>query len=567
MQLTSPEFRADIQTLRALSVFAVIGYHLGLIPGGYLGVDVFFVLSGYLIAQQLTTKKYTLREFYLKRIRRILPLSVLVTTLSLLVGCLVMLPDDLENLGQSVLATHLFSNNWLLLFTSKFYWNNVNAFKPLLHTWSLGIEEQFYLVYPLLFLLPLRWNKLTLVVVSVISAVLFLSWPDEAFRFYSLPTRVFELSIGGIAAGYHWGYKPRLSWLSLFLIVLCFALPFHTISVGLALLIVLCTVVLLVHAPLTSKLISHPIILFAGAISYSLYMWHQPLLAFIRYCFSHNLSFPLISFYVIVLVSLSSLSYFFIEQPFRNAARISNRILMFSCLSLLSLSSIGAGYVLLRNGIIRDVPELDVYVNEPPISHEAFNHRILSFPKTPSASNQKHILVVGNSFARDWANVLLASPLADSLDICYIADVTEFPHDVSWSAFDIIFFSATTKTRVQKWQQQYGFDMSKVWMVGTKTFGPNMGIIYQKRHAADYFKQVISPDSYHINLNRQLAADWGSHYINQMQALSNTKGNINVFTPQGKLISADGKHYTPAGAADVSSLLPLDSILKKEAHK
>lgn len=567
MQPSLPEFRADIQTLRALAVFAVIGYHLGITPGGYLGVDVFFVLSGYLITQQLVQKKYNLREFYTKRFRRIVPLSLLVTTLSLMVGCLVMLPDDLENLGQSVLATHFFANNWLLLVTSKFYWNNVNAFKPLLHTWSLGIEEQFYLIYPLLFLLSSKWKQLILFIASFVSLLLFLSWPDEAFRFYSLPTRFFELGAGGIAASYAFGYRPYFSWLSLVMIVLCFSLPVQSMGSSLALITVLSTVTILVHQPLSNKILANKIVLFAGAISYSLYMWHQPLLAFIRYTFAHELSIALVICYLIALILLSSITYFFIEQPFRNTTRISTRVVMISCLSLFLFSSIVTGYVLLRKGIIRDVPELDYYTNRPPINHEAFNHRILTLPKTPSSSNQVHILIVGNSFARDWANVLLSSSLADSLDICYVTQLNELPEDLDWNAFDYIFFSAVTKEQVNTWQQQYSFSLSKVWVIGTKTFGPNMGIIYQKRNSDEYTKQVIKPDTYHVRLNQMLAYEWGNRYINQMQVLNDGNGNIQVFTPQGKLISADGKHYTPAGAAYVGSLLPLHSLLKKEARK
>ena len=118
---------------------------------------------------------------------------------------LVMLPDDLENLAQSVIATNFFGNNVLQAITTKNYWDVVNEFKPLMHTWSLGIEEQYYLVYPILFLLlrrKLSWLLPALFTLTIASLILFFSSYEEHLKFYMLPFRFFELSIGGLAAIY-----------------------------------------------------------------------------------------------------------------------------------------------------------------------------------------------------------------------------------------------------------------------------------------------------------------------------------------------------------------------------
>ena len=153
----SKKYRDDIDGLRAIAVIAVILFHIGYLKNGFLGVDIFFVISGYLITNILYTEsvehRFSIVNFYLRRIRRIIPLVLVFCSMSLFLGILVMLPDDLENLAQSIITTILFSNNILLCMTTGNYWEVINEFKPLMHTWSLGIEEQFYALYPFLFLL------------------------------------------------------------------------------------------------------------------------------------------------------------------------------------------------------------------------------------------------------------------------------------------------------------------------------------------------------------------------------------------------------------------------------
>ena len=191
------KYRSDIDGLRAYAVIAVIIFHLGLLPNGYLGVDIFFVISGYLITsivyKGLTNNNFSIWKFYESRIRRIIPLLLLITTISFLIGIFFMLPDDLENLAQSVVASNFSANNILMLITSSDYWATKNEYKPLMHTWSLGIEEQYYLIYPFLLLLvfKLRSNLVFhfLVLISLISIVLFIFYGNPASRFYLLQYR------------------------------------------------------------------------------------------------------------------------------------------------------------------------------------------------------------------------------------------------------------------------------------------------------------------------------------------------------------------------------------------
>lgn len=205
---SASSYRSEIAGLRALSVACVIAYHFGYLAHGFLGVDVFFVISGFLISgiisKELKENTFSFRSFYTRRIRRILPLSYFVTVAVLLIAWLVMLPDDLENLAQSVIATNFFANNILQAITTKNYWNVANEFKPLMHTWSLGIEEQFYVLFPVIIFFSHKVRpKLVAVVLAVLSVIsifaLFCDFPDYK-KFYYLPFRFFELSTGGFAS-------------------------------------------------------------------------------------------------------------------------------------------------------------------------------------------------------------------------------------------------------------------------------------------------------------------------------------------------------------------------------
>ncbi len=201
-------YRKDIDGLRAIAVVAVILYHFGLLPNGYLGVDVFFVISGYLITRLIVREvddgTFSLGNFYTRRVRRILPLTLFVTLVALVGGLCVMLPDDLENLAQSVVATNLFGNNILLSITTRDYWDVVNDYKPLMHTWSLAVEEQYYLLYPPFLLLVVRSKRKLLfpaVAALTLASVVLYFVPFEAHtKFYYLPFRLFELSLGGLVA-------------------------------------------------------------------------------------------------------------------------------------------------------------------------------------------------------------------------------------------------------------------------------------------------------------------------------------------------------------------------------
>ena len=182
--------RRDLDGLKALAILAVIFYHIGFLTFGYLGVDLFFVINGFLITagliRSVNDDSFSYGKFIVKRFCRLFPLVLIAGVVSLLLGLIAMLPDNYENLATSVVASNFFSNNILSAITTKNYWDVVNNYKPLMHTWYLGIIAEFYIVYPLIFLavvklfknaekaLVLKKIRNTVLVFTIISFVLYL---------------------------------------------------------------------------------------------------------------------------------------------------------------------------------------------------------------------------------------------------------------------------------------------------------------------------------------------------------------------------------------------------------
>ena len=215
-----------IDVLKAFAIMAVVLYHSGFMAYGYLGVDVFLVISGYLTTKSLQRRLLTdnggsgagYLGFEFDRIVRLLPQLLIAGATCMALAFWTMLPDDYENLSESVVATNLFGNNVLAAITTKNYWDVVNEYKPLMHTWYVGVLMQFYIVYPILFFLarldkknPKRTLIVMLSALVVASLAVYFVTDDVAKRFYYLPSRLFEFGVGGIAALV---YTPKAAKLS-----------------------------------------------------------------------------------------------------------------------------------------------------------------------------------------------------------------------------------------------------------------------------------------------------------------------------------------------------------------
>jgi len=326
------EKRADIQGLRGIAVLAVVLFHIShaALPGGFAGVDIFFVISGYLITQILLRDMeagvFRLRDFYQRRVRRLFPALFTVLAFTLAAGLLILPPKLLSELVYTQFFTTLFLSNFAFARLAD-YFDTASGLKPLLHTWSLGVEEQFYLIFPLLLLALHKfarrflWPVLAgLALLSLIAAQT-TTRPEAAF--YLPTTRAFELLIGALtvrAQGHiilNDKAKRLLSVLGVALMIasLIFLndrLPFPglyalTPCLGAALL-------LLTRDGWGNRLISAPPLVWTGDMSYSLYLWHWPLLVVVRVLFGEPawMTLPV----VVAAFGLAAVSRRWIEQPF-----------------------------------------------------------------------------------------------------------------------------------------------------------------------------------------------------------------------------------------------------------
>lgn len=349
------QYRPDIDGLRALAVLAVVLYHAGFhFPGGYVGVDVFFVISGFLITglilRDLRHERFSILDFWERRARRILPALAVVVLFTLVVGYFLLLPKDFRDCGARIVALAACASNvkfWL----ETGYFQPAAEQMPLLHTWSLSLEEQFYLIIPVLAWVLFRigksrWVFWVLLVLGVGSFVLsaFGVYRDPAATFYLLPARAWELVVGSLVAFAYpvasYALRSAMSWVGLAGILLPILLySAETRFPGLTAAPPVLGTALLIWAGLRNSATDRlPIVqrcfclrpfVAVGLISYSLYLWHWPLFAFNQYLSiwaeSRGVRFGLL----VVSFGLAWLSYRYVEQPFRKGNLLRTRSAVF----------------------------------------------------------------------------------------------------------------------------------------------------------------------------------------------------------------------------------------------
>ena len=333
-------YRPDIDGLRAVAIVPVVLYHAGfvLFGGGFVGVDVFFVISGYLIASFILTEiqsgEFSLGNFYLRRIRRIFPALFTMMAISAVIGALLLTPHAFRRLGESVTATALFSSNFLFWLQSGYFAAQLQD-RPLLHTWSLGVEEQFYLAFPIFLMLlfrlfPSRLSGAVLTLCVLSFGVNILTVGEHPnFAFFLAPARMWELFIGvllavGAVAPPRSHRGSEAAGLAGALLIGCAIFWFSqsTVFPGFAALVPTLGAGLIIWAGMGGKgrvtrLLSRPGAVLVGKISYSLYLWHFPLLAFAAYASTGPLSLSMRLAIVALSVILAFASWMYIEQPVR----------------------------------------------------------------------------------------------------------------------------------------------------------------------------------------------------------------------------------------------------------
>ena len=426
------KYRAEIDGLRALAVLPVILFHAGFewFSGGFVGVDVFFVISGYLITtiiiSEMAEGKFSIVNFYERRARRILPALFFVMAVCLPFAWLWLTPNYLKDFGQSLVAVSTFSSN-ILFWLESGYFDPAAELKPLLHTWSLAVEEQYYILFPIF--LMLTWRLGIKWVLILLSIVFFISlgvaqwgaYNKPSATFFLLPTRGWELLVGVFAAFYlkHNAHLKShtvnqvMSLLGFGMIVYSIiafdkTTPFPSLyalipTIGTGLLILCAVPKTIVH-----RLLSLKYIVGIGLISYSAYLWHQPLLAFARHRSLGELSDILVIILCLGSLLLAYFSWRYVEAPFRNKTIFSRcKVFSFSVMGILIFSVIGMFSQLdlvLKNSpnILKNIPYMsltkkiesvgDVCFDEDFIEQDDFRYCVIGDKQA-----ERSVIVYGDS--------------------------------------------------------------------------------------------------------------------------------------------------------------------------
>jgi peptidoglycan/LPS O-acetylase OafA/YrhL len=342
-------YRPEVNGLRGIAVLGAVFYHAEIIlgnfrifPGGFLGVDVFIVISGYLMTAIISkeyraTNTFSFKNYYKRRIRRLLPALLVVIFFTSIASYFILLPSLFEDFIKSVLASIFFFSNFFFHYSGQAYGAQVLSEIPLLHTWSLSLEEQFYIVYPTILLglvIYLKKRIEIILIIGILLSVIFASIitvNHQSFNYYMLPSRAWEFLFGAllgvkldqINSNENKKTKQFLALIGFIVLLLSFALfddsNFHPSY--LTLIPVTATYLIIQNTSedsLINKVLSIPALIFIGLISYSFYLWHHPIFAFAKILDIGQESIWIKTLIIFISILLGFITYKFIEKPFRN---------------------------------------------------------------------------------------------------------------------------------------------------------------------------------------------------------------------------------------------------------
>lgn len=378
------EYRAYIDGLRAVAVISVLLFHFDkrLLPGGFVGVDVFFVISGYLIASIIISEcengKFSFSRFYQRRISRIFPVFFLVSLATLITAYFLYTPQDFASAGAVAIAAAMSVANIKFMLQGNYFQLSPDA-QPLLHFWSLSVEEQFYLVFPLIVYLVFRigmtrrnlFYVFTAIMVFSFAACVALTTKNPTWAFYLLPTRAWELLAGCTLATYQPDRRTEnqrlgsiLSNIGLLTIITSFFVIHEGMSFPgyIAAFPVLGTVLLITCSPInrsidrksiSERLLSHPFLILIGKMSYSLYLWHWPIYCFVDYSLYSQSSVVRTTLKVSLTIFFSFASYHWIEKPIRSYLNQTNRqVFGFTASGVGVITFVAIGFFISSNNYI-----------------------------------------------------------------------------------------------------------------------------------------------------------------------------------------------------------------------
>lgn len=607
------KYRSEIDGLRAVAVIPVVLFH-GNIPifsGGFVGVDVFFVISGYLISTILITEMeagtFSIVKFYERRARRILPALFLVIGCSIPFAWFLLLPSQLVDFGESIAATMVFASNVL-------FWRETNYFttgtdlKPLLHTWSLAVEEQFYVIFPFVLLIFSRlghrnlWLLIFLAAGVSLALAEYMSIRRPTPNFYLLPSRVWELLAGAFCAMYLMKERPShnwIGWLGLVLILFSVATfdkntPFPSIYTVIP---VLGAVLIILNGRADSGVgwfLSRRILIGIGLISYSVYLWHQPTFAFSKIWLSRELG-PLHLLGLIPLIlTISYLSWRFVERPFRYQYVVSRRS-VFSVAVLGSVLLAGLGMsARLGNGFVeryapedRNLASLNLSeISRYYVRRNAVQRSGREFPD----NNKRNVMIIGDSYSQDFTNVLIELGADLNISTHFISkecgnvyvnyDVSKFvPSKSTGKCLKTTRYNENVLNLLKKsdfvvlassWEDWVidhlpetisnikKITKNPIIVVGRKYFGAtdirsflNMTSVERTSHRTEVLQDIQRLSDRVVSID---------NYLDLFSVICD--GYLcPAFTNEGRLISTDGTHLTPEGARYLGRKLSEESPL------
>jgi peptidoglycan/LPS O-acetylase OafA/YrhL len=624
------KYRAEIDGLRAVAVVPVILFHTGLtwFRGGYVGVDVFFVISGYLITglilSEIEEGEFHLARFYERRARRILPALFFVICACLPFAWLWMLPYQLVAFSKSLTSVAVFSSN-IFFWREIGYFGAANEMKPLLHTWSLSVEEQYYLVFPLCLLFLKKFSRRWVGGLLLITTCISLGAAEWGWRryigatFYLAPFRAWEILLGALIAycGSAGKASVRKAWTRspkavmefggmAGLALIAYAIIFfdentpdpsiYTLlpTAGTALILLFGTT-----ETLTAKMLSQRCFVGVGLISYSAYLWHQPMFAFARIQNPDGPQSGLMIVLAALTIGIAYVTWRYVELPFRDRARISRRTI-FGGAAILSTATLAIGlFGQLDNGFAGRFPETDRYLVSfnPNTQGRYVAKRFDALRLSSFDPTKRKLFIVGDSFAQDFVNSYAENGYLGNASVStfYISSACGaiisnedfsshiLPSEANSCKRQGRFESPEVQIRVrnadavilaaswQNWQAQYvnetitalrSMGAKNVIVIGRKNFG-NIAPLRYLGMSDQAKKQVRNPvNAIHRMTNEYMRVHLPREAFVDFQAtVCRDDWTSPVFTEETKLVSFDGEHFTPEGARWVGQRLFLHPLL------
>ena len=627
------KYSPEIDSLRAISVVAVIIYHAKIyffghlfFAGGYYGVDIFFVISGYLITSKifddLRNKKFSFKNFYLKRARRILPALFFVIILSFILSWFSLMPTQYIDFAKSVLFTLGFVSNYYFYFSGLEYGAIIGLLKPILHTWSLGIEEQFYIIFPLFLLIFYKHFKkyilsifILIFLFSFVFAVYFAN-TNAIFNFFLLPSRIWELLAGSIIffikikneINVSKNFSNFTTFIGLILILISFNIiydvqptpNFKTLIPIIGSILIIC---FYKKEGFLNKFFINKFFLWIGLTSYSLYLLHYPIFAHVR---SLRLATDVMefSFVALLIFLLSSFSYFFIERPFRNKKIISDKFFLTLIIIVASVISAFSLLTINNKGFENRFPSTNTYsLDNQKYLREVNNLKyVLGIPNFIN-KDKLNVLIIGDSHGRGTFNALklneeifsdfefsildteiyCLTTIKSNFKICdnYMSKLQKnifLESDIvilssAYSDLDLENINISINNLIHYDKEiiiasnKPGFYFKNYKSLADEFFIQNKKLpkgTQLRKLKKEYFKSLDKETLKINNRLERIAQNYNFRYLDLQEIVCNTKEKICDFiTAGGQKINFDDFHYTVDGARFIGKRIQELNFLKK----